>query len=160
LEKTLKEAEEFGRSSFKYAWIIDRLKFECDRNVQIDVNFKKFETKNNSFTIYDSSGNRDFIKSALINIIRSDVVLLVIDSSKGGFEGGMNGEDFTTEEHVWLISFLNVKNVIVVVNKMDDNSINYSKIKFEEIKYEIGKLFNKFNFDEKKVIYIKKNNKI
>jgi len=64
-EKTLKQLEEEskkkGKESFKFAWLLDRLKEERDRGVTIDLAFTKFETKKYMFTIIDAPGHRDLL---------------------------------------------------------------------------------------------------
>jgi len=65
-ERTVREYEEqakaLGKESFKYAWVMDRLKEERERGLTIDLAFVKFETDRYFFTIIDAPGHRDFIK--------------------------------------------------------------------------------------------------
>merc|ERR1719203_2421659 len=53
LEKYEKEAEEIGKSSFKYAWVLDKLKSERERGITMDISLWKFQTKKYYFTIID-----------------------------------------------------------------------------------------------------------
>src|SRR3569833_1746653 len=62
IEKFEKEAAEMGKGSFKYAWVLDKLKAERDRGITIDIALWKFEPAKSVFTIIDASGHRDFIK--------------------------------------------------------------------------------------------------
>ena len=45
LDKYEKEAEEMGRGSFKYAWVLDKLKAERERGITIDITLWKFCTE-------------------------------------------------------------------------------------------------------------------
>lgn len=58
-----KEAAELGKGSFKYAWVLDKLKAERERGITIDIALWKFETQKYAVTVIDAPGHRDFIKS-------------------------------------------------------------------------------------------------
>merc|ERR1712073_135737 len=61
IEKFEKEAQESGKGSFKYAWVMDKLKSERGRGITIDIALWKFETPKYYVTIIDAPGHRDFI---------------------------------------------------------------------------------------------------
>src|SRR5690242_19121148 len=118
IEKFEKEATEMGKSSFKYAWVLDKLKAERERGITIDISLWKFETPKFSYAIIDAPGHRDFIKNMITGTSQADVAILVIASPPGEFEAGIskNGQ---TREHALLAFTLGVKQMIVVINKMD-----------------------------------------
>merc|ERR1712227_366417 len=62
IEKFEKEAAELGKGSFKYAWVLDKLKSERERGITIDIALWKFETPKYMVTVIDAPGHRDFNK--------------------------------------------------------------------------------------------------
>jgi elongation factor 1-alpha len=136
IEKFEKEAAESGKASFKYAWVLDKLKAERERGITIDIALWKFETDIFMFTIIDAPGHRDFIKNMITGTSQADVALLVVPADAGGFEAGIHKEG-QTREHALLALTLGVKQMILCVNKMDDKSVNYGQARFDEIKTEL-----------------------
>ena len=153
LEKFEKEATEKGKGSFKYAWVMDKLKAERERGITIDIALWKFETPKFMYTVIDAPGHRDFIKNMITGTSQADVALLVIASGTGEFEAGIakNGQ---TREHGLLAFTLGVKQMIVGINKMDDKSVNYSKDRYEEIKTETSSFLKKIGYDPLKIPFI------
>jgi len=153
IEKFEKEAADMGKGSFKYAWVLDKLKAERERGITIDIALWKFETAKYYFTIIDAPGHRDFIKNMITGTSQADVAVLVIASGTGEFEAGIakNGQ---TREHALLAFTLGVKQLIVVVNKMDDKSVLYSEERFTEIKREVSTFIKKIGYNPDKVPFI------
>ena len=83
LEKYDKEATEMGKSSFKYAWVMDKLKSERERGITIDISLWQFSTEKYHFTIIDAPGHRDFIKNMITGTSQADCSLLMIASPQG-----------------------------------------------------------------------------
>ena len=153
LEKFEKEASEKGKGSFKYAWVMDKLKAERERGITIDIALWKFETPKFMYAVIDAPGHRDFIKNMITGTSQADVALLVIASGTGEFEAGIakNGQ---TREHALLAFTLGVKQMIVGINKMDDKSVNYSQARYDEIKNETSNFLKKIGYDPLKIPFI------
>jgi elongation factor 1-alpha len=126
IEKFEKEAAESGKGSFKYAWVMDKLKAERERGITIDIALWKFETAKGVYTIIDAPGHRDFIKNMITGTSQADVAILMIASPAGEFEAGIS-KDGQTREHALLAFTMGVKQMVVCLNKMDDKSVNYSE---------------------------------
>jgi len=153
LEKLEKEATEMGKGSFKYAWVLDKLKAERERGITIDISLWKFETSKNYFTIIDAPGHRDFIKNMITGTSQADCALLMIAASQGEFEAGIS-KDGQTREHALLAFTLGVKQMIVCVNKMDDKTVNWSEDRFNEIQREVSDYLKKVGYQPEKIPFI------
>merc|ERR1711937_647929 len=153
IEKYEKEAAEMGKSSFKYAWVLDNLKAERERGITIDIALWKFETPKYHCTVIDAPGHRDFIKNMITGTSQADAAVLVIDSSQGGFEAGIS-KDGQTREHALLAFTLGVKQMIVACNKMDDKTVNYDQKRYEEIKGEVGSYLKKVGYKPMKIPFV------
>jgi len=137
IAKFEKEAEEMGKSSFKYAWVLDKLKAERERGITIDIALWKFESAKSVFTIIDAPGHRDFIKNMITGTSQADVAILMIASPSGEFESGWSKEG-QTREHALLAFTMGVKQMIVCCNKMDAKGAEYKEERYNEIKNEVG----------------------
>ena len=137
IEKYEKEAEEMGKGSFKYAWVLDKLKAERERGITIDIALWKFESEKSVFTIIDAPGHRDFIKNMITGTSQADVAILMIASPPGEFESGWSKEG-QTREHALLAFTMGVKKMICCCNKMDAKGADYKEERYNEIKAEVS----------------------
>jgi len=153
IEKFEKESQESGKGSFKYAWVLDKLKAERERGITIDIALWKFETPKYYVTIIDAPGHRDFIKNMITGTSQADCGCLIIAAGTGEFEAGIskNGQ---TREHALLAYTLGVKQLIVAVNKMDSTEPPYSQARFEEISKEVSGFIKKVGYNPAAVAFV------
>jgi len=153
IEKFEKEAQEMGKGSFKYAWVLDKLKAERERGITIDIALWKFQTENYYVTIIDAPGHRDFIKNMITGTSQADCGVLIIAAGTGEFEAGIskNGQ---TREHALLAYTLGVKQLIVGVNKMDSTEPAYSGARFDEIIKEVQNFIKKVGYNPAAVPFV------
>jgi elongation factor 1-alpha len=153
IQKFEKEAAESGKASFKYAWVLDKLKAERERGITIDIALWKFSSDKRVFTIIDAPGHRDFIKNMITGTSQADAAVLMIAGDVGGFEAGFS-KDGQTREHALLAQTMGVKQMVVCVNKMDDTSVNYSQARYEEIKAELTIYLKKVGYNPANIPFI------
>jgi elongation factor 1-alpha len=139
--------------TFKYAYVLDRLKEERERGVTIDLAYQKFETKKYYFTLIDCPGHRDFIKNMITGTSQADCAVLVVSAKKGEFEAGI-GPGGQTREHAYLAKTLGVNQILVAINKMDDPTVNFSKERYEECRKELESLLKVVGYDISKTDFI------
>jgi elongation factor 1-alpha len=154
IEEYAKESEKTGAGdTFKYAWVLDRLKDERERGVTIDLAFQKFETKRYYYTLIDAPGHRDFVKNMITGASQADVGIVVLSAKPGETEVGV-GFGGQTREHAFLLKTLGVQSVIGVINKMDDATVKYSEARYKEVRAEFEKLLRMTGYDITKVPFI------
>jgi len=154
IDEYAKESEKTGKGdTFKFAWVLDRLKDERERGVTIDLAFQKFETKKYFFTLIDAPGHRDFVKNMITGASEADCAVLVISASTGetqvAVDPGGQGR-----EHAFLLRTLGVNQLVVAINKMDDQLVNYKKERYEEVKAIVEHLLKGVGYDTKKIRFI------
>jgi elongation factor 1-alpha len=144
MDKLRAEADALGKSSFAFAFYMDRQKEERARGVTIACTTKEFYTASYHYTIIDAPGHRDFIKNMITGASQADVAMLMIPAD-GNFvtaiqkgnskENQVQGQ---SRQHARLINLLGVKQLIIGINKMDSDSAKYSKERYDEIQREVS----------------------
>jgi elongation factor 1-alpha len=143
MEKLRAEAAAQNKSSFAFAFYMDRCKEERERGVTIQCTLKEFFTDKWHYTIIDAPGHRDFIKNMITGASQADVALLLVPAdgnfttaiARGDHKAGqIQGQ---TRQHARLLNLLGVKQLIIGVNKMDTDTAKYSKERFDEIVAEM-----------------------
>ncbi|KAL1915137.1 uncharacterized protein VTP21DRAFT_7618 [Calcarisporiella thermophila] len=149
MEKLKQEADRLGKSSFAFAFYMDRQKDERERGVTIACTTKEFFTDNWHYTIIDAPGHRDFIKNMISGAAQADVALLMVPADgnfttaiqKGDHKAGeIQGQ---TRQHARLLNLLGVKQLIVGVNKMDSDTAGYKEERYNEIRDEMRNMLVK-----------------
>jgi len=147
------EAKKMGKETFKFAWVLDKLKEERERGLTIDLAFLKFETPKFFFTIIDAPGHRDFVKNMVTGASQADAAVLFVSAKRGEFEAGI-GPGGQTREHAFLAYTLGVNQLVVAINKMDDTSVNWSQERYQEIKNEISRMLKMVGYNVEKIPFV------
>ncbi len=144
IEQYKKEAEEKGKATFEFAWVMDRLKEERERGLTIDIAHRKFETDKYYITIVDCPGHRDFVKNMITGASQADAAVLVVDV--------VEGVQPQTKEHVFLARTLGINQMIVAINKMD--RVNYDQKAYEKTKEAVAKLLKMVGYKVDEIPFI------
>ncbi|KAJ3376405.1 translation elongation factor EF-1 alpha [Entophlyctis sp. JEL0112] len=151
IEKFEKEANDAGKGSFKYAYVMDKLKAERERGITIDISLWKFETPKFYVTVIDAPGHRDFIKNMITGTSQADCAILIIAAGTGEFEAGIS-KDGQTREHALLAFTLGVRQLIVAINKMD--TTKWAEDRYNEIVKEVSGFIKKVGYNPKTVPFV------
>jgi bifunctional enzyme CysN/CysC len=111
---------------FEYAFLLDALKDEQAQGITIDTARTFFKSGKRDYIIIDAPGHIEFLKNMVTGAARAESAVLVIDAKEGIREN--------SKRHGYLLSMLGIKQIAVVVNKMD--LVDYSKTAFEDIRDE------------------------
>ena len=96
---------------FEYAFLLDALKNEQAQGITIDTARCFFKTEKRHYIIIDAPGHIEFLKNMVTGASRAEAALLVIDAARGIEEN--------TRRHGYFLSMLGIRQVAVLVNKMD-----------------------------------------
>lgn len=137
MEKLKKEAKEAGKESFEFAFFMDRGKESRARGITIDTRTEHFYTKTKHVTVVDTPGHRDYITNFLSGSSCADAMILLCSAkdefaaaiAKGTLQAHDQGQ---TRQHARFAYLQGIKQLIVVINKMD--AVEYSKDKYKNVK--------------------------
>ena len=108
---------------FEYAFLIDALKDEQSQGITIDIARVFFKTKKRNYLFLDAPGHIEFLRNMVTGASRADAALLIIDANEKVQEN--------TKRHAFLLSMLGIRDVAVIVNKMD--LVFYAQKEYDEI---------------------------
>jgi len=131
IERYEKEAKERNRESWFLAFIMDTNEEERAKGKTVEVGKAHFETDFKRYTIMDAPGHKNYVPNMIMGASQADVGILVVSARKGEFEAGFD-RGGQTREHAMLAKTLGVDFLVVVVNKMDDPTVQWSKERYDE----------------------------
>jgi bifunctional enzyme CysN/CysC len=127
LEQLQQIAERRG-VPFEWANLMDALQSERDQNITIDTAQIWFRTPKRQYVIIDAPGHKEFLKNMITGAANAEAALLLIDAHEGVQE--------QSRRHGYLLNLLGIRQIAVLVNKMDLE--NYAQDAFEQIEKEYG----------------------
>jgi bifunctional enzyme CysN/CysC len=120
---------------FEWAFLMDALQAERDQNITIDVSQIWFKTRRRNYVIIDAPGHKEFLKNMVSGAASADAAILLIDAHDGIQE--------QSRRHAYLLSLLGIRQVVVVVNKMD--LVNFDQAVFTRIEADYRDFLRQLN---------------
>src|SRR6266566_4922579 len=127
---------------FEFAFLLDALLEEQKQNVTIDTTQIPFRTARRRYAIIDAPGHKEFLKNMITGASSADAAILVIGANEGVRE--------QSRRHAYLLNLLGIKQIIVVVNKMD--LVDFSEARFHEIESEYQKFLAELGLEARAFI--------
>ncbi|XWS48263.1 hypothetical protein CRYUN_Cryun13aG0059900 [Craigia yunnanensis] len=149
IQKYEKEAKDKSRERWYMAYIMDTNEKERVKGKTVEVGRAHFETETTRFTILDAPGHKSYVPNMTSGAAQADIGVLVISACKGEFETGYESGG-QTREHVQLAKILGVAKLLVVVNKMDDPTVNWSNQRYDEIELKMTHFLRSSGYNVKK----------
>ncbi|TGZ83208.1 hypothetical protein EX30DRAFT_317236 [Ascodesmis nigricans] len=148
MEKFKREAKEQGRESWYLSWALDLTREERAKGKTVEVGRAYFETEKRRYTVLDAPGHKNFVPSMIGGASQADVGILVISARKGEYETGFE-KGGQTREHAVLAKTQGVNKLIVVVNKMDDPTVEWSKARYDECTTKLAQFLRATGYNPK-----------
>ncbi|KAI4480076.1 hypothetical protein M0804_010437 [Polistes exclamans] len=149
LEKYEREAKERSRETWYLSWALDTNQEEREKGKTVEVGRAYFETERKHFTILDAPGHKSFVPNMIGGAAQADLAVLVISARKGEFETGFD-RGGQTREHAMLAKTAGVKHLVVLVNKMDDPTVEWDEGRYNECRDKILPYLRKLGFNPAK----------
>lgn len=143
LEQLQRIAERRG-VPFEWANLMDALQSERDQNITIDTAQIWFHTAKRQYVIIDAPGHKEFLKNMVTGAANAEAALLLIDANEGVQE--------QSRRHGYLLNLLGIRQIAVLVNKMDLQ--NYSQERYDEIEREYRKFLASVGVEPKQFVPI------
>jgi peptide chain release factor subunit 3 len=148
MEKYKRESKELGRESWYLSWALDQTKEERSKGKTVEVGRGFFETEKRRYSILDAPGHKTYVPNMVSGASQADVGVLVISARKGEYETGFE-KGGQTREHAVLAKTQGINKLIVVVNKMDDATVEWSKERYDECLLKLTQFLKGLGYNPK-----------
>lgn len=153
MDKYKREAREAGRETWYLSWALDINKEERAKGKTVEVGRGFFETEKRRYTILDAPGHKTFVPSMIGGASQADIGILVISARKGEYETGFE-KGGQTREHAILAKTQGVNKLVVVINKMDDPTVEWSKDRFKECTEKLMNFLKGIQYSKSDVVFM------
>lgn len=133
-----------GLSHIDFSLLTDGLKDEREQGITIDVAYRYFSTPKRKFIIADTPGHIQYTRNMITGASTANLALVLIDARKGVIE--------QTKRHSFIASLLQIKHIVVCINKMD--LVDFDENRYDEIVKEYEDFAAKLEVDDIRFIPI------
>jgi peptide chain release factor subunit 3 len=152
IEKYEREAKDKNRESWYLAYIMDTSEDERARGKTVECGRADFCTDRKRITLLDAPGHKSYVPSMITGATQADIGCLVISARKGEFEAGFDKGGQTTE-HMMLAKTLGINKLLVMVNKMDEPTVQWSEERYKDIKSKLTTGFAEYGYKKDDVTF-------
>ncbi len=131
MEAVEKASKSLGDEHVNLALLTDGLRAEREQGITIDVAYRYFATPKRKFIIADTPGHIQYTRNMVTGASTANLAIILVDARMGILE--------QTCRHSFIASLLQIKHLILCVNKMD--LVDYD----EEVYNKIVKEFDDFS---------------
>ncbi|KAI5291383.1 translation termination factor GTPase eRF3 [Ascosphaera aggregata] len=161
MDKYRREAKEAGRETWYLSWALDLNPEERSKGKTVEVGRGFFKTTGDTpdgpvertYTILDAPGHKSYVPNMIGGASQADVAVLVISARKGEYETGFE-KGGQTREHALLARNSGVTKLIVAVNKMDDQTVEWSQARFNECTVKIAKYLEALGYKKEDLTFM------
>ncbi|KAH8162777.1 hypothetical protein CIB48_g5472 [Xylaria polymorpha] len=153
MDKYKREAKELGRESWWLSWALDLTKEERSKGKTVEVGRGFFETEKRRYSILDAPGHKTYVPSMIGGAAQADVGVLVISARKGEYETGFE-KGGQTREHAMLAKTQGVNKLVVVINKMDDSTVQWSHDRYKECTTKLSQFLKGVGYNKSDIFYM------
>jgi sulfate adenylyltransferase large subunit/phosphoadenylyl-sulfate reductase (thioredoxin) len=130
--------------AFEWSFLLDALQTERDQGITIDTSQIRFRTPSRDFVLIDAPGHTEFLRNMITGAAQADAALLLVDAVEGVRE--------QTLRHAYLLHLLGIRQVAVLINKMD--RVDFDDRRFQDIEADITSHLASFGLKPAAVIPI------
>lgn len=133
-----------GLSDIDLSLITDGLTAEREQGITIDVAHIYFNTKNRKYIIADTPGHVEYTRNMITGASNSQVFMILIDARNGIIE--------QTKRHLFIAALMEIKEIVVVINKMD--LVGYDESAYIKVVEGVEALKENFGLNDKNLTFI------
>ncbi|MFH1385226.1 MAG: GTP-binding protein, partial [Candidatus Omnitrophota bacterium] len=136
IEEIRKTSADLGRET-EFAYLLDHLEEERQQGITIDTTQVFFSTDKRRYVIIDAPGHVEFVKNMITGASQAEAAFLIVDVQQGVQE--------QTKRHAYILSLLGIKQVIVIINKLD--LVDNDQKVFDAIQKQVRGFLNTLNIE-------------
>jgi bifunctional enzyme CysN/CysC len=140
--------EKRGTDALEWSFVLDSFQAERDQAITIDTTQIHFSSDERNYVIIDAPGHRAFLKNMISGASSADAAILVVDADEGVQE--------QTRRHAYMLSLLGLKQIAVVLNKMDKAA--YDQNHFERVSQDVSDYLSSIGMSATTIIPISARN--